>query len=77
VLVKYGIRRNVVGYGKWYPTEALLPSCVEAMGGADADVFGGREVGSSDKRVSRHQKLCSARVRRGGVAGGQRSPKGK
>jgi hypothetical protein len=43
-----------------------LFSCVEAwreLGGAG--VVGGRDGGSSDKRVSLHQKLCS--IRQGGA----------
>jgi hypothetical protein len=58
VLVKYGICRKVVGYGKQYSKGDAIFSCVEAWRAAGgADVVGGRDGGSSDKRVSRHQKL--------------------
>ena len=47
-----------MGYGKRYPMGGASFSCVEAWRAVEgADVVGGREGGSSDKRVSRHQKL--------------------
>jgi hypothetical protein len=61
VLVKHGMPKNVVGYGKRYPI-GVLRSSVEAwsaIGGADT--VGGHEGGNSDKRVSRHQKLYRTR----------------
>src|SRR6266404_2951430 len=59
VLVKYGTSRNVVGYGNRNPL-GVSDVCAGARDGiGGADVVGGREGGNSDKRVSRHQKLCT------------------
>ena len=57
VLLKYGTSRNVVGYGNRKPP-GMSDVCAEACGEiGGADVVGGCEGGSSDSRVSRHQKL--------------------